>query len=308
MMHSRDTPFWLEILDMHNTRLISWYQTVTTMPGKLKTKFPTTHAYFHHYFHCFDSYVKHYTGSSLRYKWPALHFLFWKCLHGIKHSRCPKQFFLCNAASVIPARSLGFTSFGEIFASVTVFLSCNWGSHIPSSWMVYAGCILLLVFNLLEHEQQDLLILQDWMHPQTTTWFWLSSQRDVGIGVRANIGFKEKKFPWPVWTLLMATLTCGTGTAAPATDGLSVSLRCEVAADWELFPARTSPVGLAGPASSAISNQWRATSNKTSGKTPPPSAACSTARHARSSISQLCSRHWYSALWTCTDSLVWAVI
>ena len=45
---------------------------------------------------------------------------------------------LCSSA-----RSLGFTILSEIFAYVTVFRSNHRGSHIPSSWMVYAGCVFV---------------------------------------------------------------------------------------------------------------------------------------------------------------------
>ena len=34
-------------------------------------------------------------------------------------------------------------SLGEIFAHVAVFSSNHWGSHIPSSWMVHAGCVFV---------------------------------------------------------------------------------------------------------------------------------------------------------------------
>ena len=37
--------------------------------------------------------------------------------------------------------SLGFAILGDIFAYVTVFESNHSGGHIPSSWMVHAGCV-----------------------------------------------------------------------------------------------------------------------------------------------------------------------
>ena len=43
-----------------------------------------------------------------------------------------------------PALSLGFIILGEIFLNnyTTIFLiQLNWGSRIPSSWMVHAGCV-----------------------------------------------------------------------------------------------------------------------------------------------------------------------
>ena len=60
-----------------------------------------------------------------------------------------------ESSSAFPAISLGFTSLGEIFAYVALFsflffsffLSNHRGSHIPSSWMVHAGCVLLLAFT-----------------------------------------------------------------------------------------------------------------------------------------------------------------
>ena len=45
------------------------------------------------------------------------------------------------SSSVFPFMSLGFTIFGEIFAHVTILQSNHRGSHIPSLWMVYAGCV-----------------------------------------------------------------------------------------------------------------------------------------------------------------------
>ena len=41
------------------------------------------------------------------------------------------------------ALSLGFTILVEIFAYVTIFYSNQWGSHIPSLWMVCAGCVFV---------------------------------------------------------------------------------------------------------------------------------------------------------------------
>ena len=42
-----------------------------------------------------------------------------------------------------PAIFLGFTILGEIFAYATFFKSNHWGSHIPSLWMVHAGCVFI---------------------------------------------------------------------------------------------------------------------------------------------------------------------
>ena len=44
-------------------------------------------------------------------------------------------------SSALPAIPLGFTIFGEICAYVTVFSSNARGCHIPSSWIVHAGCV-----------------------------------------------------------------------------------------------------------------------------------------------------------------------
>ena len=55
-----------------------------------------------------------------------------------------RQLLLLLSSSASPAISLGFTIFGEIFAYVTVFvLSNHRGSHIPTSWMVHAGCVFV---------------------------------------------------------------------------------------------------------------------------------------------------------------------
>ena len=40
-------------------------------------------------------------------------------------------------------RYVGFTIFCEIFAYVTVLQPNHRGSHIPSSWMVHAGCVFV---------------------------------------------------------------------------------------------------------------------------------------------------------------------
>ena len=43
-----------------------------------------------------------------------------------------------------PALSLEFTILGDILAYVTgFFFSIHRGSHIPSSWMVHAGCVFV---------------------------------------------------------------------------------------------------------------------------------------------------------------------
>ena len=45
------------------------------------------------------------------------------------------------SSSAFPVRSLGFTILCEIFVYVNVFQSNHSGSHIPSSWVVHAGCV-----------------------------------------------------------------------------------------------------------------------------------------------------------------------
>ena len=48
-----------------------------------------------------------------------------------------------SSSSAFPAISLGFTSFGEIFAFVTIFESNHRGSHILFLWMVHTRCVLV---------------------------------------------------------------------------------------------------------------------------------------------------------------------
>ena len=57
-----------------------------------------------------------------------------------------------TSSSTFPAVSLGFTVFGEMFCvcdRVNFFLKFfHRGSHIPSSWMVHAGCIFIAGIHL----------------------------------------------------------------------------------------------------------------------------------------------------------------
>ena len=46
--------------------------------------------------------------------------------------------FFFSSSSAFPVRSLGFTIFGWDFCACDI-----WGSHIPSSWMVHAGCVFV---------------------------------------------------------------------------------------------------------------------------------------------------------------------
>ena len=50
---------------------------------------------------------------------------------------------ILDSSSAFPATSLGFVIFGEIFAYMTVFQSNHRGNHIPSLWMVHAGCVIV---------------------------------------------------------------------------------------------------------------------------------------------------------------------
>ena len=102
-----------------------------------------------------------------------------------------------------PATSLGFIILGEIFAYVTVFSSNHWGSHIPSSWMVHAGCVFVAgihpsrtwMSGSFESVQWNACVhrldLGLYSHPKE---FW-------GIGVRTHVSsngkipYTRKKFP-----------------------------------------------------------------------------------------------------------------
>ena len=60
-----------------------------------------------------------------------------------------------SSSSVFPARSLGFTIFGEIFAYGIVFKSNHRHIHILSSLMVHAGWVFVVAFTRLGHKYQD---------------------------------------------------------------------------------------------------------------------------------------------------------
>ena len=68
---------------------------------------------------------------------PPGHLIWLHCLNSVKAMNSTSSF------SAFPAISLGFTTFGEMFVHVTVFYSNHRGSHIPSSWMVHAGCVFV---------------------------------------------------------------------------------------------------------------------------------------------------------------------
>ena len=88
-----------------------------------------------------------------------------------------------------PAISLEFTILGEIFAYETVLHSNNWGCHIPSSWMVYAGMFLLPAFTCLGHERQGLLSLCDGMNV-CTVWTLIYTL------IRKSFGGMESELMW----------------------------------------------------------------------------------------------------------------
>ena len=69
-------------------------------------------------------------------------------------------FFFCVPGNISRVHHFG----GEIFAYVSGVLSNHRGSHVPSSWMVHAGCFLLLAFTRQGHACQDLLSLCDGVH------------------------------------------------------------------------------------------------------------------------------------------------
>ena len=48
-----------------------------------------------------------------------------------------------SSSSVFPAVFMGFSILGEIFVYVTGFQTNHRGSHIPSLWMVHAGCVFV---------------------------------------------------------------------------------------------------------------------------------------------------------------------
>ena len=78
---------------------------------------------------------------------PSLH-LYWSHLQCILSNlwylcttnHLPTMYFSFFFPSVFQAIYLGLTTVGEISVCVTIFQSNHWGSHIPTSWMVQAGC------------------------------------------------------------------------------------------------------------------------------------------------------------------------
>ena len=54
---------------------------------------------------------------------------------------------------------------------MTIFQSNYRGSHIPSSWTVLGGCVLLSAFTRIGHECQDLLSPGDGMHRLDLGWY-----------------------------------------------------------------------------------------------------------------------------------------
>ena len=55
-------------------------------------------------------------------------------------------------SSTFRARSVGFTILGVISCVYDCLLPSHGGGHIPSVWMLHAGCFLLLAFTHLRHE------------------------------------------------------------------------------------------------------------------------------------------------------------
>ena len=74
----------------------------------------------------------------------------------INGSGCNPSSASSSSSSVFPAISLGFTILGEIFAYLTIFQSSHRGSHIPSSWMVHAGCVFYAGIHQSRDESLDL--------------------------------------------------------------------------------------------------------------------------------------------------------
>ena len=64
--------------------------------------------------------------------------------HSMKRTDSPYIY----ASSAFPAISPGVIILGEIFAYMTVFQSNHRGSHIPSSWIVHAGCVFIVGLHL----------------------------------------------------------------------------------------------------------------------------------------------------------------
>ena len=88
----------------------------------------------------------------------------------------------------IPAICLGFTTLGEIFAYVIFFFfkSNHWGSHIPSSRMVHAGCVFVAGI----HPSRT------WMSGSFETVWWNACMHRLDVGLYSHL----KVWGNGVWT------------------------------------------------------------------------------------------------------------
>ena len=142
-------------------------------------------------------------------------------------------FFPCSSYSssfAFPARSLGYTNLGEIFAYVTVFILQNHrDSHIPSSWMVmvHAGCVFVVSIHpsvtwmsgsfesLQWHACVHRLQLGLYSHPYSlvytlirTAWFILSS---VQLGLYSHPYSLVYTLICTAWFILSSKRVLGNG-------------------------------------------------------------------------------------------------
>ena len=89
---------------------------------------------------------------------------------------------------------LGSPFLGEIFAYVTVFQSNHWGSHIPSSWMVYAGCVFVVGNHLSRTGMSrsfESVRWNAWVH-RLHLELYFHPKALLGNGVRTHINSKGK--------------------------------------------------------------------------------------------------------------------
>ena len=104
------------------------------------------------------------------------------------------QYEYINQPSCSLALSLDSPFFGEIFAYVTVFQSNHSGSHIPSSWMLHAGCVFVA----------DIHLSKTWMPGSSVSMRWNAYVHSLdlslyshmkefwGNGVRTHVNSKGK--------------------------------------------------------------------------------------------------------------------
>ena len=90
-----------------------------------------------------------------------------------------------STSSAFPCYISGVHPFWMRFLFTMIFFffskSNHWGSHIPSSWMVHAGCVFVAAFTHLGYECQDLLSLSNGMHVCT-------DKNSVYILIRKSLG------------------------------------------------------------------------------------------------------------------------